>query len=58
MCKDTNFYMVLECSGVNQHPSTFWSVILQPLGADQSTIPHMKGDIHSFYGKYISMIYL
>ena len=34
--------------GVCRHPSSFWSVTLQPLGADQSTIPHMKGDIHSF----------
>ena len=47
------------CSpGVCRHPSSFWSVTLQPLGADQSTIPHMKGDIHSFHGKYISMIFL
>ena len=42
--------------GVCRHPSPFWSVTLQPLGADQSTIPHMKGDLHSFHMRYISML--
>ena len=42
--------------GVCRHPSSFWSVTLQPLGADQSTIPHMKGDLHSFHMRYISML--
>ena len=41
--------------GVCRYPSSFWSVTLQPLGADQSTIPHMKGDLHSFHMRYISM---
>ena len=37
------------CSpGVCRHASSFWSVTLQPLGADQSTIPHMKGELPSF----------
>ena len=48
--------MGLECSGVYQQSHTFWSVILQPLGAYSSTIPHMKGDIPSFHMRYISMI--
>ena len=48
--------MGLECSGVSQQSFTFWSVTLQPLGAYRSTIPHMKGDIHSFHMRYISMI--
>ena len=47
--------MGLECSGVYQQSFTFWSVTLQPLGAYRSTIPHMKGDIHSFHMRYISM---
>ena len=44
--------MVLECSGVCQHPSTFWSVTMQPLDADQPTIWQMKGDIPSFHMRY------
>ena len=52
----TQFHMGLECSGVYQQSFTFWSVTLQPLGAYRSTIPHMKGDIHSFHMRYISMI--
>ena len=45
------------CSpGVCRHPSSFWSVTLQPLGADQSTIPHMKGDIHSSNMGYSSIL--
>ena len=42
--------------GVYQPPSTFWSVTLQPIGADQATIWHMKGDIHSYHMRYNSMI--
>ena len=41
--------------GVCRHASSFWSVTLQPLGADKSTIPHMKGNLHSFHMMYISM---
>ena len=41
--------MVLECSGVNQHSSTFWSVTLQPVGADQATMWQMEGDIPSIH---------
>ena len=41
------YCFALCCSpGVCSHSSAFWSVTLQPLGADQSTITHMKGDIH------------
>ena len=48
--------MVLECSGVCQHPSTFWSVTMQPLDADQPTIWQMKGDIPSFHMRYRGLI--
>ena len=47
--------MGLESSGVYQQFFTFWSVNLQPLGAYRYTIPHMKGDIHSFNMRYNSM---
>ena len=47
--------MGLESSGVYQQSVTFWSVTLQPLGAYRYTIPHMKGDIHSFNMRYNSM---
>ena len=47
--------MGLESSGVYQQSFTFWSVTLQPLGAYRYTIPHMKGDIHSFNMRYNSM---
>ena len=52
----TQFHMGLECSGVYQQSLTFWSVTLQPLGAYRSTIPHMKGDIHSFHMRYGSLL--
>ena len=42
-------------AGVCMHPSSLWSIILQCLGGDQSTIPHMKGDIHSFNMRYSGM---
>ena len=46
------------CSpGVCRHPSSFWSVTLQPLGADQTTIPHMKAYMPLYpmrYGKFLS----
>ena len=48
--------MNLECSGVCQHPSTFWSVTMQPLGADQAAIWHMKGDIPSSHMRYGGLI--
>ena len=48
--------MALECSGVYQHSFTFWSVTLQPLAVDQSTISHMKGNKHSFHMRYRIMI--
>ena len=46
----------LSCSSFNQHTSRFWSVKLLALGADHATIPHMKGDCHSFHMRYSSMI--
>ena len=42
-------------AGVCMHPSSLWSIILQCLGGYQSTIPHMKGDIHSFNMRYSGM---
>ena len=42
-------------AGVCMHPSSLWFIILQCLGGDQSTIPHMKGDIHSFNMRYSGM---
>ena len=48
--------MALECSGVYQHSFTFWSVTLQPLAADQSTISHIKGKMDSFHMRYRIMI--
>ena len=48
--------MVLECSGVNQHASTFWSVTLQPVGADQATMWQMKGDIPSIHIRHRRLI--
>ena len=42
-------------AGVCMHPSSLWSIILQCLGGDQSTIPHIKGDIHSFNMRYSGM---
>ena len=48
--------MNLECSGVCKHPSPFWSVTMQPLGADQATIWQMKGDIQSFHMRYGGLI--
>ena len=48
--------MALECSGVNQHTSTFWSVTLQPVGADQATIWQIEGDISSFHMRHRRLI--
>ena len=48
--------MFLSGSRVCHITSTIWSVTLQPLGADQATIPHMKGDWYSFHMRYSSMI--
>ena len=54
---------ILRESSIHKIWEGFWVVpwnrviTLQPLGADQSTIPHMKGNIHSFHMKYISIIY-
>ena len=48
--------MGLECSGVYQQSFTFWIVTLQPLRAYRSTIPQMKGNMHTFHMRYGSMI--
>ena len=48
----TQFQHGLECSGVYLSPFTFWSVTLQPVGANQATIWQMKGDIPSFHMRY------
>ena len=52
------YFMIIfwRPAGVYKLPSTFWYVTLQPLGAHKATIPHMKGDIHSFNLMYGSMI--
>ena len=42
-------------AALNQLPSTFWSVTLQPLGADQPTIHKLKGDMPSFHMRYNGM---
>ena len=42
--------------GVCILPSSFWSIALKCLDADQSTIPNMKGDILSFHMRHTSMI--
>ena len=44
--------MGLETSGVYQQSSIFWSVTLQPAGANQATIWQMKGDIPSFHMRH------
>ena len=50
------FFGFLSCSGVYQHLSTFWSITLQHLGADQATIPHMKGHCCSFHMRHRNLI--
>ena len=42
----------LRCAGVCQNPSTFGSITLQPLVADQATIWQMKGDILSYHMRF------
>ena len=44
-------------AALNTHPSKFWSVTLQPLGAGQATIQKLKGDINSFHMRYKGFIY-
>ena len=44
-------------AGLYQHTQTFWSLTLQPLVADQSTIPHKKGDIHGFHMRHKNLIW-
>ena len=47
---------ILEYSGVYQWGWTFWSVILQPLGALQSTIYHLKGETHIIHMRHCSLM--
>ena len=54
--KMTLFQHGVSCSHLYQHTLTLWSVTMQPLAADLSTIPHMEGDIHIFHLRYGSMI--
>ena len=42
---------------LHQHPSTFWSITLQPLVAGQATIQKMTGDINSFHMRHKGFIY-
>ena len=48
--------ILLSGSGVYYRSSRFWSVTQSLHVADQATIPHMKGDIHSYHMRYGSMI--
>ena len=53
--------MILWCAGVYQHPSTFRSVILQPVGVDKTTIWQIKENFPSFdmvHGRLICPIRL
>ena len=43
-------------AGVCQPSSTFWSVTLQPVGADQATIWQIKGGIPGFHRRHIRLI--
>ena len=52
----TLFQHGVSCSHLYQHTLTLWSVTMQPLAADLSTIPHMKEDIHIFHLRYGSII--
>ena len=48
--------MTLGCAGLNWLSSTFWPITLQPVGVDWATIPHMKGDIHSYHMRHERLI--
>ena len=48
--------ILLSGSGVYYRSSRFWSVTQSLHVADQATIPHMKGDIHSYHMRHGSMI--
>ena len=43
-------------AGVCQHPSSFWSITLQPVVAGQAAIPQVKGEILSFQMRHSSLI--
>ena len=53
------YFMIIfwRLADLCQHASSFWSVTLQPLVADQATIQQMKGDIHGFHIRHKSLIY-
>ena len=48
--------ILLSGSGIYYRSSRFWSVTQSLHVADQATIPHMKGDIHSYHMRHGSMI--
>ena len=49
--------MGLESSGVYQQSLTFLSVTLQPLQVDQAAICHIKGYVHTFHMRHMSIIW-
>ena len=50
------FLFWLSCSGVCQHPPSFWSVTQSLLGAYQAAIPHLKEDSNAFHTTPIACI--
>ena len=50
------FLFWLSCSGVCQHPPSFWSVTQSLLGAYQAAIPHLKEDSNTFHTTPIACI--
>ena len=48
--------MILWCAGVYQHPSTFRSLTLQPVGVDQATIWQIKENFLSFDMMHVRFI--
>ena len=48
--------MILWCAGVYQHPSTFRSVTLQPVGVDKATIWQIKENFLSFDMMHVRFI--
>ena len=51
------FLFWLSCSGVCQHPPSFWSVTQSLLGAYQAAIPHLKEDSNTFHTTPIACIF-
>ena len=59
-CIKSGLFCLLLCTlsppGVCQHLSLFWSVTLQPLGAEQSAVYHVKENSNTFHMRHSSMI--